>query len=353
MSAAAPAAGTENLDPEDQMAAALDELRQERAAESTTAAPAPAPAPADAPAPSDGAAAAADGQSTDAGNAPSQATGQASAAPGAAPATDPAKLLEQTQQQLQHARSELGRVGALNRNLAEARAKLERLQQENATLKKAAPSPEQPLGEDAATKLAALAEKAKGFPELEGLVGAVQQALQAVDAKAATVAEQTAARMVEPLHDLRAEHNQRQQEQRAAAFEAAMQTFQTTYPNAVEVVRSPEFNAWIRTQPQPTQQAFYQGQDPGEAMVVMDAYDAALRRAGKAPIAQYPTQQTAAPAPAPAAERARANDARLKAAAGLPSRNSGNQGGLPPEDDFEANVAYFRDKRLAKAQRAA
>lgn len=352
MSAAAPAAGTENLDPEDQMAAALDELRQERAAESTTAAPAPAPAPADAPAPSDGAAAAADGQSTDTGNAPAPATGLAPA-PGAAPAADPAKLLEQTQQQLQHARSELGRVGALNRNLAEARSQLERLQQENATLRSAAPSPEQKLSDEAAAQLAALSEKVKGFPELEGLVGAVQSALQAAESRSAAKAKQEVEAAVAPLQTLRAEQAQREQEHRAAAYEAAMQTFQTTYPNAVDVVRSPEFNAWIRTQPQPTQQAFRAGQTPDEAMVVMDAYDAHLRRAGKAPIAQYPTQQTAAPAPAPAAERARANDARLKAAAGLPSRNSGNQGGLPPEDDFEANVAYFRDKRLAKAQRAA
>ncbi|KRC36235.1 hypothetical protein ASE28_01490 [Acidovorax sp. Root219] len=318
------------------MAAALDELRQERAAEASTA-PAPAPAPAEAPAPADGAAAAAPAQSTDAGNAP-------------APAADPAEILRQTQQQLQHARSELGRVGALNRNLSEARAKLERLEQENATLKKAAPSPEQPLGEDAATKLAALAEKAKGFPELEGLVGAVQQALQAVDAKAATVAEQTAARMVEPLHDLRAEHNQRQQEQRAAAFEAAMQTFQNTYPNAVELVRSQDFNSWIRTQPQPIQAAFYQGQDPGEAIAVMDAYDAHLRRAGKAPIAVYPqpAASNAPPAQQPAAQRASTNAARLQSAAGLPSRHSGNKGGLPPEDDFEANVEYFRRQRLAR-----
>lgn len=272
-----------------------------------------------------------------------------------APATDPAEILRQTQQQLQHARSELGRVGALNRNLSEARAKLERLEQENATLKKAAPSTEQPLSDDAATKLAALAEKAKGFPELEGLVGAVQQALQAVDAKAATVAEQTAARMVEPLHDLRAEHNQRQQEARAAAFDAAMQTFQATYPNAVEVVRSQDFNSWIRTQPQPIQAAFYQGQDPGEAIAVMDAYDAHLRRAGKAPIAVYPQQPAASnapPAPQPAAQRASTNAARLQSAAGLPSRNSGNKGGLPPEDDFEANVEYFRRQRLARQQAA-
>ena len=255
---------------------------------------------------------------------------------------------------MQQARSELGRVGQLNRLLNEARAERDRLTQENATLKKAAPSAEQQLSDEAASKLAAIAEKAKGFPELEGLVGAVQRALQAVDAKATTVAKQAAARIEAPLQNLRAEQAQREQEARAAAYEAAMSTFQQTYPNAVEVVRSPEFNAWIAAQPQPIQAAFYRGEDPGEAIAVMDAYDAHLRRAGKAPIAVYPQQ--AAPNNAPpaqqqqqqaAAQRSSANAARLNAAAGLPSRASGNKGGLPPEDDFEASLDFFRRQRLA------
>lgn len=223
-------------------------------------------------------------------------------------------------------------------------------------MKSAAPSPEQKLSDDAAAKLAALAEKVKGFPELEGLVGVVQDALKAGQAQVEAVTRQKVETELAPLQTLRAEQAQREQEHRAAAYEAAMQTFQTTYPNAVEVVRSPEFNAWIRTQPQPTQQAFRAGQTPDEAMVVMDAYDAHLRRAGKAPIAQYPQPATPSdvpPAQQPAAQRASANAARLQSAAGLPSRNSGNKGGLPPEDDFEASVAYFRQKRLAEAQRAA
>lgn len=73
----------------------------------------------------------------------------------------------------------------------------------------------------------------------------------------------------------------------------------------------------------------------------MDAYDAHLRRAGRAPIAQYPQQ--------PAAQRANANAARLQSAAGLPSRASGAKGGLPPEDDFEASLDFFRRQRLTRA----
>lgn len=73
----------------------------------------------------------------------------------------------------------------------------------------------------------------------------------------------------------------------------------------------------------------------------MDAYDAHLRRAGRAPIARYPQQ--------PAAQRASANAARLQSAAGLPSRASGAKGGLPPEDDFEASLDFFRRQRLNRA----
>ena len=73
----------------------------------------------------------------------------------------------------------------------------------------------------------------------------------------------------------------------------------------------------------------------------MDAYDAHLRRAGRAPIAHYPQQ--------PAAQRASANAARLQSAAGLPSRASGAKGGLPPEDDFEASLDFFRRQRLTRA----
>jgi hypothetical protein len=327
------------MDAEDQMAQALDALRQERA---DTGGDAPASTAATMPAGPDGAMPAATQEGTD----PAQARARQAAAQHTERAgnPDPAELLRRTQEELHKARSEMGRVGQLNRYLNQARAERDRLLQENAQLKgrggRAAPGTQGESSAAASARLAELSAKVQQFPELHGLVGAVQQALQAVDAKAATVAEQTAARMVEPLHGLRAEHEQRAQEQRSAAYQAAMQTFEATYPNAVEVVRSADFSAWIGTQPQPIQTAFYQGQDPGEAIAVMDAYDAHLRRAGRAPIARYPQQQQ------PVAQRASANAARLQSAAGLPSRASGARGGLPPEDDFEASLDFFRRQRL-------
>ena len=335
------------MDAEDQMAQALDALRQERA-EAGGDAQVQAPTAAMPAGPDGGMPAAAAMGAEATGTDAAQARARAPASSAAQHAEragnpDPAELLRRTQEELHKARSEMGRVGQLNRYLNQARAERDRLLQENTQLKgsgKAAPGAAAD-GSAAAARLAELSQKVQQFPELHGLVGAVQQALQAVDAQAATVAEQTAARMVEPLHGLRAEQEQRAQEQRSAAYEAAMQTFQSTYPNAVEVVRSTDFSAWIHTQPQPIQAAFYQGQDPGEAIAVMDAYDAHLRRAGRAPIAHYPQQ--------PAAQRASANAARLQSAAGLPSRASGAKGGLPPEDDFEASLDFFRRQRLTRA----
>lgn len=162
-------------------------------------------------------------------------------------------------------------------------------------MKAAAPSPEQQLSDAAAARLADLAAKVKDFPELSGLAEAVQTALKANEAHAVVAARQTAEAAVAPLHTLRAEHAQRHLEETAAAYDAALQTFRSTYPNAVEVIRTPEFSAWIRSQPRQTQQAFQKGQTPDEAMVVMGAYDAYLRRMGKPSIAVYPSQPHQAP----------------------------------------------------------
>lgn len=244
-------------------------------------------------------------------------------------------------------------MGALNRALTDARAERDRLAQENATLKQAAPTAAQAAGDGAAKALEALEAKAKEFPELGDLLGLVTTALKATDAKVTATAKETVDKGMAPVIEIQAERNRTLQAERAAAYDTAMTAFQTTYPNAVEVVRSPEFNAWIATQPKPTQQAFYQGQDPGEAMVVMDAYDAALRRAGKAGIAQYPTPAAPAPAPAAAAPKQPNNADRLERAAGIASRNTGAKGGMPPEDDFEASLDFFRRQRLTGQQQAA
>lgn len=322
---------TENLSDEDQMAAALAELRTEKS-EPQDAALAPTQVEQPAPVATDPA--------TDASTTPAADSQAAESQPAAK--EDPAETLRKTQEELHRAQSEIGRVKHLNRHLNETRAQLEQIRQENARLKQ---SPaDSPVVEGAAAKLAELSEKLKDFPELSGIVGALQESMREIETKAAHVAKQAAAQVVEPLEELRAEQQQKAQEQRTAAYEAAMGTFQSTYPTAAAVVQSPEFGAWIKAQPQTTQVAFYRGQTPDEAIAVMDSYDAHLRRSGRPSIAQTPNQPAA-----PAAQKASTNAARLQAAVGLPSRNSGAKGGMPPEDDFEASLDFFRRKRLAAA----
>jgi vacuolar-type H+-ATPase subunit I/STV1 len=333
--------GTVVPDDEDLMAAALAELRTDRVDPPAAPAPAPAESPAPAPAPAV--------ETNDAAAAPAASTEAAAPAADAAAKDDPQETLRKTQEELQKARSELGRVGQLNRHLADARTQLAQIARENEQLKKTVSTTKATeLTAAAADKLAALDAKAKEFPELADIIGSIKEALVSVDEKAASIAKQTAAQAVEPLTQMRAEHNVRQQAEQAAAYEKEMAAFEATYPTAVQVLKTPDFQAWIATAPRHVQEAFRSDISPGEAMAVMDAYDAALRRAGKAPIANLQTAlQT--PAPAPAATQKDQNAARLKAAAGLPSRNSGAKGGMPPEDDFEGSLDFFRRQRLAKA----
>ena len=319
------------MDDETQMAEALAELRSERVETVETQEPAPvaeAPAPVIATAEND--------TSKDAPKATEITPVQA----------DPADELRKTQAELQKARSEIGRVNALNRLYNETRTKAEQLERENASLKQSSkPVVPDELSDDAARQLAEVAEKVKDVPELSGLVAAVGAALRTVDTKAAQVATQAAAQAIQPLEGLRTEAEQRRQQEHQAAYQAALTTFQSVYPTAVDVVKSQDFNTWINAAPKPVQEAFAKGQTPDEALAVMDAYDAHLRRSGKQPVAQYPTQSQ----PTTAAPKTTSNTQRLQAAAGLPSRASGAKGGMPAEDDFEASLAFFRNKRLKAA----
>ncbi len=334
--------GTVVQDDEDLMAAALAELRTDRADPPAAPAPAPAETPAPAPAPAV--------ETNDAAAAPAASAEATAPAADAAAKDDPQETLRKTQEELQKARSELGRVGQLNRHLADARTQLAQIARENEQLKKTvSTSKTAELTAAATDKLAALDAKAKEFPELAEIIGTIKDALVTVDEKAASIAKQTAAQAVEPLTQMRAEHNVRKQAEQADAYEKEMATFEATYPTAVQVLQTPGFKAWITTAPQHVQEAYRSDISPGEAMAVMDAYDAALRRAGKEPIAKYPTAATQTAAPAPAQQKNNANAARLSAAAGLPSRNSGAKGGMPPEDDFEGSLDFFRRQRLAKA----
>jgi len=262
-------------------------------------------------------------------------------------ATPPAQSeLQKVQAELQKARSEVGRVNALNRLYNEARVKAEQLERENAELKTVKPAAPAEQSTDVTDLLADVAEKVKDFPELSGLVAAVDKALRTVDTKAAQVATQAAAQVVQPLEGLRAEAEQRREQGQAAAYQAAMQSFQSTYPTAVETVSGPDFKVWINAAPKHVQDAYHLGKTPDEAMAVLDAYDAHLRRSGKASIAQYPTQQPTAQA---AQAKPVSQQSRLQSAAGISSRPSGARGSLPPQDDFEASLAFFRRERERKA----
>ena len=321
------------LDAEDQMAAALAELRQEK---SEPTPPEPAPAKAPAPAPETLA-------QDDTGSKPESS--QAKQEPPANTQTeDPAEAARKTREELHRLQSEVGRVGALNRRYNETKAQLEQVMRENADLKSSkAQVPGAAASGSAAAKLAELSEKVKDFPELHGLVSAVAESLQEVDAKAAAAATRAAAQAIEPLQVLRAESEQRRQQERDAAYEAALTTFQGAYPTAVDVIKGPDFQAWIPNAPKQVQDAFRNGSTPDEAIAVMDAFDAHMRRSGKPSIAQAINSQ---PAAADAATQKTSNAARLSSAAGLPSRASGAKGGMPPEDDFEASLDFFRKKRL-------
>ena len=311
-------------DDEDQMSAELSALRSERAEESTTVvdvAPAqaeaavveePTPEPAQAEAPT---------------------------------AVDPNEQLKTVQAELHKARSEIGRVGALNQKYMQAAQEAAMLREQLAQVQR---QPAQASSAETVDRLAAVAEQVKDFPELAGIVSAVSDALKQADQKTEEVARRVAAQMVEPLEPLRREQDSRVQNEQKAAFDAAMATFNSTYPTAVQVVQSDDFKSWLQAQPGHIQYAFAKGQTPMEAMSVLDTYDMHLRRSGLNPIAQLNVSQPEAQAPM----RSVPNANRLARAAGLPSRAAGSQGSAPPSDDFDASLAYFRNKRLT-AQRAA
>ena len=319
------------LDDEDQMSQALAELRSDRSDEPVAvvdAAPTPEPesAPVDEPAPTE----------------PAQA-----AAP--APQPDPIEQLKQAQAELHKARSEIGRVGALNSKYMQASQELAQLREQLAQARQA-PQQQAASTSEAESKLAAIAEQVKDFPELAGIVSAVSDALKQADLKTEEVARRVAAQVVEPLEPLRREQTDRVQNEQRAAYDAAMTTFNSTYPTAVQVVQSDEFKGWLSNQPGHIQYAFSRGQTPMEAMSVLDTYDMHLRRSGLTPIAQFNQSQPTEPAPA---ARMTPNTNRLQRAAGLPSRSTGSSGSAPASDDFDGALAYFRAKRLASARVAA
>lgn len=321
---------TQTHDEEDQMAAALADLRSDRketAAEATEAAVVEAPA---------------------AKSSAEEAPAQQPAPTEPQPKADPDEVAK-NREELHRLRSEVGRVNALNRLYNEAKARAEALERENASMRSAQPpaAEKQAVQSDAMAKLAEVADKVKDFPELSNLVAAVGAALTSSETKAAEVAKQTAAQVVQPLEGLRAEAEQKRNIAQRAAYEAAVGEFQSAYPSAVDVIRSDDFKHWMRSAPTAIQLAFQRSDDPKDAMTVMDAYDAHLRRSGKpsVTVSKTPVEQPAlkaAPKPNP-------NTQRLQAAAGLPSRASGAKGGLPPEDDFEASLEFFRAKRLSRA----
>jgi hypothetical protein len=312
------------LDAEDQMAQELASLRSARADD---APPAVEPSPVQAAEPSV--------QVEPAAQEPAQA---------AAPEPiNPADQLKAAQAELHKVRSEIGRVDALNRKYMLASQEAAALREQLAQSQQR--PAEQADTSDAVSKLEAVAEQVKDFPELAGIVAAVSDALKQADKKTEDVARRVAAQVVEPLEPLRREQTERVQVEHQAAFDAALTEFNSVYPTAVAVVKSDEFKGWLRSQPGHIQYAFQKGETPQEAMSVLDTYDMHLRRSGQQSIANIGTSQ---PTVQPT-QRASANTDRLQRAAGLPSRASGSQGGQPPADDFDAALAYFRQKRMNRA----
>lgn len=269
-------------------------------------------------------------------------------APAAAPEQpDPQEQLKTVQAELHKARSEIGRVNALNTKYMQAMQEAAALREQLAHMQKPVAQPTE--GESTVDRLAAVAEQVKDFPELAGIVAAVSDAIKQADKKTEEVARRVAAQVVEPLEPLRREQTTRIENEQRAAYAAAEATFNSTYPTAVQVVQSDDFKSWLSNQPGHIQYAFAKGTTPQEAMTVLDSYDMHLRRAGLQTIAHISQSQ---PEPTQAPARTAPNVNRLQRAAGIPSRANGAQGAQPPSDDFDASLAYFRQKRLS-AQRAA
>lgn len=266
----------------------------------------------------------------------------------AATPVDPAEQLKATQAELHKMRSEIGRVSALNHKYLQAAQEAAALREQLAQAQRAPATPADT--EVTQDRLAAVAEQVKDFPELAGIVSAVSDALKQADRKTEEVARRVAAQVVEPLEPLRREQTSRIQSEQQAAYDASLATFNSAYPTAVQVIQSEDFKSWLAVQPSNIQYAFHKGQTPDEAMTVLDTYDMHLRRTGKPTVAQInqsQSEQQTAPV------RSAANVSRLQRAAGIPSRTAGSQGSAPPSDDFDASLAYFRNKRLAAARASA
>lgn len=325
---------------EDAMGAALAEIQRSKAAGEPASVQGE---PAQAAASTDAAAVAEPVKKPDEQTKTTEAT--AAAAPAAAAEKTPEQKLAETQAELHRAQSEIGRVSALNRANQEKAQRIADLERELQSARKPPETSEQALSE-----LAALSEKVKDFPELASLVAVVGKALKEVETKAQASAKQAAQEVTASLEPLRQRDLERQAEQETAANAADLKTFSGTYPTAGEVVKSDDFKAWLPKQSKAVQWAFFKGQTPADAMPVMDAYDAHLRRSGKPSIAHTP-QTTQQPA---AAEPVKQASDRLSRATGIPSRaTNGAKGALPPADDFEGSLEFFRQQRLDKEARAA
>lgn len=325
---------TAPVSDEDQMAAALVELRESRST-GTEAAGDPA---GEAQAASDAAAGAAAATDKPAGD-PAGKPAEAAAAEGQPEAKTPEQLLAEKQAELHRVTSEIGRVNALNRKNMENAQRIAALERDLAEARKAPPATQA----DALSELAALKERVGEFPELASLVDVVDKALKELEGKAKEAATAAAKEVTAPLEPLRQRDLDRQVQEQEAADSAASEAFAATYPTAVEVVKSDEFKAWLPKQSKAIQWAFFKGETPADAMPVMDAFDAHLRRSGKPPIAHTPTT-TQQPA---AQEHKQPASDRLSRAAGIPSRTGGAKGSMPAQDDFEGSLEFFRNKRLA------
>lgn len=337
---------------EDAMGAALTELREARSTGAADTAGAAATATVDAATTDAAAAPATDAATTDTGEQAAATTTDkpaADAKAATAATKSPEEQLAETQAALHRANSELGRVSALNRKYQDATQEAATLRQQLAEARKA---PETKA--EALTKLEQLAEQVKDFPELLEVVQTVGTALKEVTGQAQATATKAAQDALAPIEPLRRQHLDQQEQERAAADAADLTSFKTTYPTAAEVIKTDDFKAWLPKQSPAIQWAFTKGQTPGDALPVMDAYDAHLRRTGKPSIAKTPQSQApAADGTATTTTEAKQPNTRLTRAAGIETRGgNGSKGSLPPQDDFDGSLTFFRSQRQQQATRA-
>ena len=117
------------------------------------------------------------------------------------------------------------------------------------------------------------------------------------------------------------------QEQAADAYvQSQFQILSNQHPDYAEIAQSPEFGAWVASQPNNVQ-SMIESTDAGEAAYLIQTYKNSL-----APVQPANT------------ELKQRRDKQLQQAQTIPKRGGRTVSNLPPDDDFEAAFDFYADR---------